>query len=82
MVGQNSVVNNVPQFRQERGRGNKRSENTGTNTILNYHAFVLINIDTEHSHVCLYECASHIYITYLSNYENVVCVCSMLIGMM
>ena len=46
----------------------------GTNIILIYHAFVLINIDFEHSHICVYQCASHIYITYLSNYENVVCV--------
>ena len=46
----------------------------GTSTILIYHAFVLININFEYSYVCLYGCASHVYITYLSEYENVVCV--------
>ena len=37
MVGQNSIVNNVPQFSQGRGRENKRSKNIGTITILLNH---------------------------------------------
>ena len=54
----------------------------GTNTILIYHGFMLINIDSEHLHICLYGREFHIYITCLNIYENVVCMCSMLVGMM